>query len=116
VYAGNEQGAFWYTGNGAALNDINGAERDWTTSYFGGETYCHMIVSGGLEVPGAKRPATKSLPTPGIVNGNTYIEWRPVNPNLNIANDQAPIAPDPIEPLPEPAPPPVNAEDAVVPM
>ena len=77
---------FCYSGWGAALNDINGTERDETTAYRIGEGYCHMIVSGGFEVPGAKRPATKSLPAPGIVNDKSYIVWRPVNPNILIAN------------------------------
>jgi hypothetical protein len=81
-----------YSGYGAALNDISGTERDPVTNYIPGEQYCHMIVNGGYEVPGAKRPATKSLPAPGIVNGATLIAWRPVNPNVIIANDQEPGA------------------------
>ncbi len=84
--------AFCYTGGGAALNDINGMERDETTNYRSGDGYCHLIVSSGYEVPGAKRPATRSLPAPGQVNTNSFIVWRPVNPNVNIANFQ-PAAP-----------------------
>ena len=87
--------AYCYTGPGAALNDINGVERDAFGYYLHEQRYCHMIVSGGYEAPGAKRPATRSLPAPGSVNTSTPIVWRPVNPNLNIANDLAP------DPLPE---------------
>jgi hypothetical protein len=83
--------AYCYTGYGAALNDINGTERDEAGSYLLGEQYCHRIVNGGYETPGAKRPATKSLPAPGIVNTRTPTVWRPVNPNVNIANDLAPL-------------------------
>ncbi len=77
---------FCYLGSGSALNDINGTERDETSNYFSGDGYCHMIVNGGFEVPGAKRPATKSLPAPGIVAVKSLITWKPVNPNVNIAN------------------------------
>jgi hypothetical protein len=58
------------TGAGAALNDINGTERDRAGNYLDGPAYCHSIVVGGLEVPAAKRPATRS----------------PVDPTLNLAN------------------------------
>jgi hypothetical protein len=103
TYAGPGAGVFFYTGPGAALNDINGTERDAYMNYLPGERYCHMIISSGYEVPGAKRPATRTLPAPGIVNGKTVVTWKPVNPNVDIANDQAPISPDPIEPDPPPA-------------
>ncbi len=83
---GDVDDIFCYTGWGAGLNDINGTERDETTNYLTGERYCHWIVSSGFEVPGAKRPATKSLPAPGIVNVKSLVVWRPVNPNVNIAN------------------------------
>jgi hypothetical protein len=86
--------AYCYTGPGAALNDINGMERDGSGFYIPGEQYCHMIMASGYEVPGAKRPATRSLPAPGSVNTSTPIVWRPVNPNVNIAND--------LEPNPQP--------------
>mgnify|MGYP000160612106 CR=1 FL=1 len=85
---------------GAALNDLNGAERDSITLYFGGERYCHFIVSGGLEVPGAKRPATRTLPLPGSVNVSTTILWRPVNPNVTIANGELAVAPELLEAAP----------------
>ena len=84
--------AYCYTGYGAALNDINGTERDASGYYMNGERYCHVIMSNGYEVPGAKRPATRSLPAPGSVITSSFIVWRPVNPNINIAND---LAPDP---------------------
>ena len=76
---------FCYTGYGAALNDINGHERDAETAYLTGPNSCHRIFSGGYEVPGAKRPATRSLPAPGVVNTRSRILWRPVNPNVFIA-------------------------------
>jgi len=116
TYLGFDGTSHNYTGMGAALNDINGAERDQYTNYYGWDIYCHVIVSGGLEVPGAKRPATKSLPAPGSVNGKTFNVWRPVNLNVVIANDQDSRVPDPIEPEPAPADVPVDAADAVVPM
>jgi hypothetical protein len=115
TYEGYQLGAFQYSGYGAALNDINGTERDPTTAYLPGEQYCHNIVNSGYEVPGSKRPATKSLPAPGVVNAKTLIEWRPVNPNVIIANDQEPAAPDPVEPEPEPAQIPVDP-DALAPL
>jgi hypothetical protein len=106
-----------YTGMGAALNDINGAERDPYTNYYGWDIYCHLIISsGGFEVPGAKRPATRSLPMPGSVVSRTFNLWRPVNPNLLVANDNPPRQPDPIEPPPPAADVPVDAAEAIVPM
>lgn len=79
-------GVFCYTGYGAALNDINGMERGEDNNYLAGDGHCHYIVNGGYEVPAAKRPATKSLPAPGIVNTKTPITWKPVNPNIAISN------------------------------
>jgi hypothetical protein len=79
-------GVFCYSGVGAGMNDSNGAERDFTGDYYTGSEHCHYIVTGQLEVPAAKRPATKSLPAPGRVNPKTPILWRPVNPNVRIAN------------------------------
>jgi hypothetical protein len=77
---------FCYTGLGAALNDINGAERDWLGDYYIGEGWCHYLHVSGIEVPAAKRPATFSLPAPGRINTQSPILWRPVNPTLAIAN------------------------------
>ena len=119
-YLGFDGTSYNYTGTGAALNDINGAERDSTTNYMGGEHFCHMIVGKDrLQVPGAKRPATRSLPVPGSINSTSFIVWRPVNPNINIANDWGALAPDPIEPAFEPAPEPAEVPvdaDAILPM
>ena len=78
--------AYCYTGVGAALNDINGTERASTGLYLTETEHCHMIVTSGYEVPAAKRPATRSLPAPGSVNFDSFIAWRPVNTNFDIAN------------------------------
>lgn len=115
-YERSADGTYLFSGAGAALNDINGTERDETTNYIVGYEHCHMIITNGSEVPGAKRPATKSLPAPGVVNGKTFIVWRPVNPNVNIANEEEPLVPDLIEPAPAAADVPVDAADALVPM
>ncbi len=107
-YAGYKVPSHLYTKSGAALNDLNGTERDELTNYMVGEGYCHMIVNAGYEVPGAKRPATRSLPAPGVVNGGTMVTWRPVNGNVLIANAGEAVAPvgepGPVEPEPEPSP------------
>ena len=79
-------GVFCYGGYGAGLNDINGTERAENGHYLIGELYCHYLVVGGYEVPAAKRPATRSFPAPGV-NPKSPIVWRPVNPNVTIAND-----------------------------
>jgi hypothetical protein len=81
-----EDDTFCYAWTGAALNDINGTERDPYGEYYLGEPYCHYVWQSGYEVPAAKRPATRSFPAPGSVNTTTSILWRPVNPNINIAN------------------------------
>lgn len=77
---------FCYTGVGAALNDTNGIERDVFGQYYSEEQYCHYIQNAGYEVPGAKRPATRSLPAPGSINTRSPIAWRPVSPNFSVAN------------------------------
>jgi hypothetical protein len=82
---------FCYTGRGAALNDLNGDERDALGMYYSyyslpGRTFCHMIINAGFEVPGAKRPATFTLPFPGGIRTSSLITWKPVNPNMVIAN------------------------------
>lgn len=83
-----EDDTFCYTGRGAALNDINGTERDEQGMYLlFDEAYCHYLWQSGYEVPAAKRPATRSLPAPGSIVTSTFIVWRPVNPNINIANE-----------------------------
>lgn len=110
-----------YTSAGAALNDLNGMERDETTIYKAGEGYCHMIISSGYEVPGSKRPSTRSLPAPGIIREGTMITWKPVNSNVVIANAVAgvsldPAAPAPVEPAPTPSEVPVAAETETMPL
>jgi hypothetical protein len=79
-------GILCYSGPGAGLNDTGGTERDWLGEYFHGSEFCHYIVTGHFEVPAAKRPATRSYPAPGSVNMNSPLLWRPVNPNVRIAN------------------------------
>lgn len=83
-------GGACYTGLGAALNDPNGTERDSSGGYYQGTEYCHMVVSGGYEVPAAKRPATRSTPYPGSVQTSSYLLWRTVNYSLDIANSKPP--------------------------
>jgi hypothetical protein len=85
-------GGACYTGLGAALNDPNGTERDASGGYYAGEEYCHMVVSGGYEVPAAKRPGTRSHPYPGSIQTGTYLVWRTVNYSLDIANTKPPSA------------------------
>ena len=77
---------FCYQGHGAALNDINGAERDDDFFYYSGERFCHYMQNGGFEVPAAKRPSSFSSPAPGGVNPRSSVVWRPVLPNLLVAN------------------------------
>ena len=79
-------GVFCYRGWGAALNDINGTERDERGFYLAGEEHCHYMVNGGFEVPAAKRPASTSYPFPGKPNPKSPILWRPVNPNVRFGN------------------------------
>ena len=107
-YEGKKDGAHWYSATAAALNDANGTERDSLGTYFPGEEYCHFLVQSGYEVPAAKRPATKSYPAPGVISYGSKDIWRPVNPNVNIANDWEPWYPDPVE---EPSTP---TEDAIL--
>lgn len=121
LYLGYKYPSWLYTSAGAALNDLNGMERDETTNYRPGEGYCHMIINGGYEVPGAKRPATKSLPAPGVVNGKTLVTWKPVNANVLIANVMPgvpadPAEPEPVEPEPEPSEVPIDAETETMPL
>jgi hypothetical protein len=76
--------SYCYAGAGAALNDMNGAERDETGTYLTDGMHCHVVYNGQYEVPGAKRPATSSWPM--RVNINSPILWRPVATSLAIAN------------------------------
>jgi Tol biopolymer transport system component len=81
------RGVAWYTGLGAALNDTAGMERDPTGFYYGMDWSCHLVTVGGMQVPAAKRPATRSFPPPAVVDPRSPILWRPVNPYVDIAND-----------------------------
>ena len=76
----------WYTDTGAALNDTGGIERDREGNEMGGLGRCHYVEISGVQVPGAKRPSTKSHPPPGSVNVNSRIRWLAVNPYVTIAN------------------------------
>lgn len=76
--------SFCYIGTGAALNDINGTERDQTGAYLPGALYCHVVYNGAYETTGAKRPAT-AAGYPVKLNINTPILWRPVA-SIRVAN------------------------------
>jgi len=75
---------FYYKGQGAALNDINGSERDEYGNYLPGAERCHVVWSNGYEVPAAKRPSTGGYPAK--VNVNSPILWRNVDSRVGIAN------------------------------
>ena len=80
---------YCYRGAGAGLNDINGQERDERGVYLTGDGQynpCHFVVSGGVGVPAAKRPATRSLPFPGSVRVDTPLRWRVYSPYVTVAN------------------------------
>jgi Tol biopolymer transport system component len=79
------RGIAWYTGTGAAVNDING-ERGPDKSLFHTWWACHLIERLGAQVPAGKRPSTRSSPAPGVVDINSRIRWLPVNPYVDIAN------------------------------
>lgn len=82
----NKTSPYCYFGRGAGVNDINGTERDDYGVYYPDENHCHVGWVSGVEVPVAKRPATKSYPAPGIVNPYSAILWRPVADKITIAN------------------------------
>lgn len=76
------------------MNDTGGMERNALGMYFDVARpdapvgwNCHYVSVGGVQVPAAKRPSTKSFPYPGVVNINSRIRWLPVNPYVEIAND-----------------------------
>lgn len=69
--------SYCYTGTGAGLNDINGAERDETGVYLPGAASCHTIFNGYYETTAAKRPATAGG-YPVSINIHTPVVWRPV--------------------------------------
>ena len=74
-----------YTGDGAALNDVNGTERNSSNVYLSGSSRCHVALSGGYEVFAAKRPSTKSWPAPGVVDPSSSTWWRTVS-SVPVAN------------------------------
>jgi hypothetical protein len=76
---------YCYSYTGAGLNDINGTERDQRGVYYPSAEYCHVVQSGGVVVPAAKRPSTKSLPYPHVIP-NTPIRWLVAIPSVTIAN------------------------------
>jgi hypothetical protein len=81
------RGIAWYTGTGAAVNDIHGERgAPETYVYFHTSWSCHLIELMGVQVPAGKRPSTRSFPAPGVVDVNSRIRWLPVNPYVDIAN------------------------------
>lgn len=76
--------SYCYIGAGAALNDRGGTERDVTGTYLPDPEYCHVMITGGYEVPAAKRPATGGG-YPVKLNIKTPILWRPVA-SIPVAN------------------------------
>ncbi len=76
-------GVFYYIGEGAALNDNAGAERNKEGVYYTTKDRCHRVISNGAEAPGAKRPSTNADNT---VNVKSSIRWRPANPAASIGN------------------------------
>ena len=77
--------SYCYIGQGAGLNDVNGTERDQAGVYLLGPENCHVLHTGGYEVPGAKRPATAGG-YPVKLNIKTPILWRPVTTSVVVAN------------------------------
>lgn len=73
---GCANGSCSYTGEGAALNDFFGTERNANGVYYSGIERCHMIVHEGVMVPGAKRAVTPTAP----------LRWLPVDWTLTYAN------------------------------
>lgn len=78
-------GVSYYIGDGAALNDRYGTERDRYGTYLSGAERCHVLWTSGYEQPAAKRPATKPWPAPGTVDTKSSLRWRGVT-NLTVAN------------------------------
>ena len=89
----------WYSEQGAALNFSDGIERDRDGLFIGPWYTCHYIETGGVQVPAAKRPSTRSFPPPGVYDVNSRIRWLVANPYVTIANDS------PIDPRGGPPPP-----------
>jgi hypothetical protein len=80
------RGIAWYTGRGAALNDPNGSERNENGIYYPARTRSHYVMVGGVMVPAAKRPSTRSYPAPGVYDVHSRIRWLPASPYVTIAN------------------------------
>jgi hypothetical protein len=70
-------GVFYYTGEGAALNDNNGMERNREGVYYRSEDRCHRVISNNAEAPGSKRPTTDAYNRWTV---KSSIRWRPANP------------------------------------
>jgi hypothetical protein len=70
-------GVFCYTGRGAGMNDINGVEQDEHGNYITGKEASHVVLSGGFQVPAAKRPSTGGFPVKW--NPKSPIVWRSVD-------------------------------------
>jgi hypothetical protein len=76
-----------WTGEGAALNDRGGRERDIHGVYLPETFHCHMVqLTPGYGFLAAKRPGMKSENGALVVDDTTPIVWRPVSPVPNIAN------------------------------
>jgi hypothetical protein len=77
-----------WKGQGAALNDPNGTERDPVGIYYAGVEACHRAwqPSGAsfYEVTAAKRPSTSGYP-PKVIE-TTVIRWLPLAPGVSIGN------------------------------
>lgn len=76
-----------WTGEGAALNDPGGRERDINGVYLPETHHCHMVqLSPAYTFLAAKRPGMKFENGVLVVDDTTPIVWRPVSPVPNIAN------------------------------
>jgi hypothetical protein len=76
-------GVYCYTGEGAALNDVNGTERGSNGQYMAGSIRCHVVWSNGYEVYAAKRPNVTGIPP--RLDPKSPIVWRTVT-HLPVAN------------------------------
>lgn len=81
-------GVFYYRGDGAALNDNSGTERNKDGVYYTTTDRCHVVISNGADVPGAKRPSVYYPAGSSTlqVNVRSSIRWRPVASSVSIAN------------------------------
>jgi hypothetical protein len=76
-----------WRGEGAALNDRRGRERDINNVYLPENRHCHMSALGTATFPVAKRPGMK-FDEGGdfVLDITTPIVWRMVLPGIDIAN------------------------------